>query len=172
MEDQILGSHPRRELTSNLDLEGLRHPEPGLPQGNPDGHIGGAHPGGKGAKGPGCDGMGVGADDHIPRPGVLLRNNLVTNPRTHIGEDAARLLRELAQEDVIVGQLLPGARGGMIDEQDRPLGARGPDHVQLLQLPDGQGACAVLGQGHIDGADDHLPRPHRAPHLPAQNLFC
>lgn len=73
VEDDILAADPGLEDAGQVDPDGLGDLEPGLPRGHAGGHVGGAHPGGKGPQGPIGAGVGVRADDTFPAAAGLFR---------------------------------------------------------------------------------------------------
>jgi len=171
-EDEVLGAHPSGEFAGNADAEGLRNTQPGLAQRPGHGDVAGAHARGEGAEAAGCDGMGVGPHDDLTRTGQVLGDYLVANAVTHVGEDAAGLGGEFAQEDVIVGQRMVGAGRGMVDE-DGGAGRIGQGAlVALVELAHGERAGGVLDEDEVDRTDDNLTCFSFDARPGAENLFA
>ena len=150
-----LASTPSASSPLDLDAERLGHAQPGLAAGHAHGDVGAAHAGGERAQGAGHAGVRVGADDEVAGPGVALGDALVADAHLDVAERRAGRRAEGPDRLLRVGQLAARRRRRVVDEEHalRRLDAR---RAELLDLLDGERAGAVLGDGHVDVADDDL----------------
>ena len=159
MEDDILTADPGLELAGQVDPDGLRDLEPGLPRGHAGGHVGGAHPGGKGPQGPIGAGVGVRADDTFPgghqalfrQKGVLHAHlaYIIEVVQIKLPGEGAALEALLGGLDVLVG-------GEMVHDHGDFALVKHPGKALLLKFPDGHGGGDVVAQDHVQLGPDQL----------------
>ena len=110
----------------------------------------------KAPEGAGHAGVRVGADDEVAGLGEALGDALVTHAHLDVAERGAGRRAEGPDRLLRVGQLAARRRRRVVDEEHTGRRLDG-GHAELLDLLDGEGARAVLGDGHVDVADDDLP---------------
>jgi hypothetical protein len=95
----------------------------------------------------------------------------MTYALTDIVGAAIRFRGEAAQQGMVVGYLLSGAGGGVIQEYYRLLRPGQTFKTALSELPYGKGPSSILDKSQIDVGNDHISGFGLAVRFKAQNLL-
>ena len=153
LKDNVLGGHPRRELSGEVHLDDLGVGDIVSAAAHCNGHIKAAGTDSDHADAAAGGGVAVGADQGFAGYAESFKMHLMTDAVAGAGEPDAVLFGDRADEAVVVGILEAGLEGVMVDISNRALGLDSRN-ADSLKFKVSHCAGSVLREGLVDADAD------------------